>query len=244
MPLLTQRFIAGPENIPASTYAISGKSSRRRVYSSLRVPVDSARCSSPLVAATSIARCTLARHAAVLKGCTIPVLPRMLMPPSTPSRALVVCSAISTPPGTEIRARTPVSVGHPHAASPSPTASAIIRRGTRVTAGSPTAMPVPGRVTVPTPGPPAISSPWYPSGSRHTPTTISAPCVTSGSSPPSLITEQRTPSAGDTGQLRCTLSVAAPRPPGSGTDTSSGACPDSISITAALAAAAAVVPVV
>ena len=160
MPLLTQRFIAGPENIPASTYAISGKSSRRRVYSSLRVPVDSARCSSPLVAATSIARCTLARHAAVLKGCTIPVLPSMLMPPSTPSRALVVCSAISTPPGTEIRARTPVSVGHPHAASPSPTASAIIRRGTRVTAGSPTAMPVPGRVTVPTPGPPAISSPW------------------------------------------------------------------------------------
>ena len=56
--------------------------------------------------------------------------------------------------------------------------------------------------------------------------------------------EQRTPSSGCIAQLLCTLRVARPVPPGNGTDTSSGAWPDSIRITAALAAAAAVVPVV
>ena len=72
------------------------------------------------------------------------------------------------------------------------TDSIIMRRGTRVTAGSPTSIPVPGRVTVPTPGPPVMRRPEPASGSRETVAQISAPWVASGSSPPSLMTEQVT----------------------------------------------------
>jgi hypothetical protein len=49
---------------------------------------------------------------------------------------------------------------------------------------------MPGFVTLPTPSPPSISIEFgFVVSSKST--TISAPCVTSGSSPPSLITEQR-----------------------------------------------------
>jgi hypothetical protein len=50
---------------------------------------------------------TLAAHAAVENGRTMPVVPRMEMPPTMPRRALVVFSAIFSPPGTLMTTRTP-----------------------------------------------------------------------------------------------------------------------------------------
>ena len=54
---------------------------------------------------------TLAAYAAVEKGRTMPVVPRMEMPPMMPRRALVVFSAIFSPPGTLMTTRTPRSSG-------------------------------------------------------------------------------------------------------------------------------------
>ena len=66
----------------------------------------------------------------------------------------------------------------------------IIRRGTGLMAGSPTATANPGLVTRPTPSPPRrmISSSPPGDSRRQTRAPISAPLVTSGSSPASLIT--------------------------------------------------------
>jgi hypothetical protein len=61
----------------------------------------------------------------------------------------------------------------------------IIRRGAGLMAGSPGGTGSPGLVTVPTPGPARNVTP-EPAGPARTVTTISAPCVTSGSSPASL----------------------------------------------------------
>ena len=74
----------------------------------------------------------------------------------------------------------------------------------------PTVMPVPGRVTVPTPSPPTMRTP--PVGlaaSRATAAQISAPWVTSGSSPPSLTTEQVTASPAADHWQRATGKVAS-----------------------------------
>jgi hypothetical protein len=77
------------------------------------------------------------------------------------------------------------------------TASRIIRRGTGLIAGSPTASGSPALVTVPTPGPAANVTP-DPAGPGRTVERTSAPCVTSGSSPASLTTPAiATPAASD-----------------------------------------------
>jgi hypothetical protein len=60
---------------------------------------------------TFIACTTLAAQAAVENGRTMPVVPRIEMPPTIPSRALVVFSAILSPPGALITTRTPRSSG-------------------------------------------------------------------------------------------------------------------------------------
>ena len=65
---------------------------------------------SPWAAATSICWTTLARHAAVENGRTMPVVPRMEMPPTMPRRALEVLAAMASPPGTEKVTRTGRSV--------------------------------------------------------------------------------------------------------------------------------------
>src|SRR5437763_1002593 len=72
----------------------------------------------------------------------------MEMPPRIPRRSLVVLAAMASPSGTENVTRTGRSVTSARAAP-------IIRRGTGLMAGSPTASPSPGLVIVPTPGPAA-----------------------------------------------------------------------------------------
>ena len=58
--------------------------------------------SSPWAASTEIACSTLARQDAVENGRTMPVVPRIEMPPMMPSLALVVLRAIRSPSGTEM----------------------------------------------------------------------------------------------------------------------------------------------
>jgi len=65
----------------------------------------------------------------------------------------------------------------------------IIFRGVGLIAAWPISNPIQGFVTLPTPSPPSISM-EFGFGVRSKSTTNSAPCVTSGSSPASLITEQ------------------------------------------------------
>ncbi len=68
------------------------------------------------------------------------------MPPTMPRRALDVLAAMSSPPGTENVTASGASVTSARAAG-------IMRRGTGLMAGVPTARPRPGLVTVPTPAP-------------------------------------------------------------------------------------------
>jgi len=106
-------------------------------------------------------------------------------------------------------------------------------------AGMPTATGSPGRVTVPTPVPPRrmMSVPAL----RRTLALITARWVTSGSSPPSLTTAARMPSP----SFRLSrIEMVMRSPMGSSTSTLSGARPVSRCSVAALAAAAAAVPVV
>ena len=77
----------------------------------------------------------------------------------TPSRALVVLSATSSPVGTESSTTISCPDSKPWASPASKADSMIMRLGTRVTAGSPTGIPVPGDVTVPTPSPLVIVTP-------------------------------------------------------------------------------------
>ena len=69
---------------------------------SVRPPVHSTTVSSPWAASTEIACSTLARQDAVENGRTMPVVPRIEMPPMMPSLALVVLRAIFSPSGTEM----------------------------------------------------------------------------------------------------------------------------------------------
>ncbi len=190
----------------------------------------------PRSAATSIACTTLARKAAVEYGFTIPLVPRMEMPPMSPSRALMVCFAISSPWGT---LRVTVAPAKPEPASSSRTISVMFRRGTGLTAGAPTGSPSPGLVTTATPAPPRISTP----GSRRSSTsaTSSAPWVQSGSSPASLMTLHvaRGPSRSQRFSGKVTFC-----PFGRVVSMASTAAPRASTRAAALAAAAAHAPVV
>ena len=119
-------------------------------------------------------------------GTTIPVVPRIDKPPTMPSRPLSVLAASASPPGMEISIS--ASPLLPVAPATSAMASRIIARGTGLMAGSPGANGQAGaghradafagaEDVTPVPGAPS-----------RTVATISAPCVTSGSSPASLIT--------------------------------------------------------
>ena len=116
----------------------------------------------------------------------MPVVPRMDSPPTMPSRPFSVCSAISSPPGMEISTST--SPGRPSAAAASAMAVRIIARGTGLMAGSPGGIGRPG----PRHRADARAGAEHDAGARRgraAPSlTISAPCVTSGSSPASLTT--------------------------------------------------------
>ena len=217
---------------------------------SVRPPVHSTAVVSPWAASTETACSTLARQDAVENGRTMPVVPRMEMPPKMPSRALVVLRAIRSPPGTEMTTRTPDAAR----STVSPTAAAIMARGTGLMAGEPGSRPRPGLVTTPTPTPPSSS---IPGPSRQVTVAVRcAPWVTSGSSPASLTTTASARSAepGSPGGAGRPLgrgtsaqdSTGNPtrRPDGSGISTLRCTSPVRSAVAAALAAAAAQVPVV
>ena len=114
----------------------------------------------------------------------MPVVPSTDSPPTMPSRAFIVFSARRSPPGIAIVTVTSGG-GAPFASARSSSCSRIIARGAGLIAGSPTASGRPGRVTVPTPSPARKRMP-RPGAAQASSATISAPCVTSGSSPASL----------------------------------------------------------
>ena len=89
------------------------------------------------------------------------------------------------PLGTEIITLMPLCVSIAFAESK--TICSIIFFGTGLIAARPISNPSPGRVTRPTPSPPSISTRPF-SVVKDTVEHISAPCVTSGSSPASFIT--------------------------------------------------------
>jgi len=98
----------------------------------------------------------------------------------------------------------------------------------------------PARVTVPTPSPARKITP-LPAAPSRTVAQISAPCVTSGSSPASLMT----PAVAAFPSMCVMASAKLGRSPrGSATATGSGKSPVTSAAKAALAAAAAQVPVV
>ena len=171
------------------------------------------------------------------KGITIPLVPRIEIPPSMPSLGLSVLGASSSPVGTEIVILMPFLDKR----SPPILArfSRIIFLGTGFIAGRPISSPSPGFVTVPTPIPPSISMPVV--SVILTSVTISAPCVTSGSSPPSLITEHRAQSSPNSQLCRLICTIC---PLGSSTSTHSCLFWSSTAASPAVAPAAAQVPVV
>ena len=69
-------------------------------------------------------------------GFTIPLVPRMEMPPAMPSRGLKVRFPRASPSGTEITARRPPV--YPALAAALSSCSAIIRRGVELMAAAPT----------------------------------------------------------------------------------------------------------
>ena len=92
-----------------------------------------------------------------LIGSTIPVVPKIEMPPSMPNRGLKVFFASVSPSGAEITTyRPPVYPSRPQTSS---TVSWIIRRGTELMAAAPTGWSRPGLVTRPTPCPPSMTMP-------------------------------------------------------------------------------------
>src|ERR687890_418956 len=168
----------------------------------------------------------------------MPVVPRMEMPPTMPRRALVVFSAIFSPPGTLMRTRTPRWSG----SRTSSTEYEIIRRGTAFMAGPPTGSPSPGLVTRPTPSPRSSSSPG---SSRHETRAVRwAPSVTSGSSPASLMTTASAHEGPRSHRSRSNATRRCRPFPGSFTSTRACGSPLASARAAALAAAAAQVPVV
>src|SRR5918998_2616721 len=117
-----------------------------------------------------------------------------------------------------------------------------MRRGTSFIAGPPTGSPRPGLVTTPTPSPLSSSSPR--SSLHETRAVRCAPCVTSGSSPASLTTtasaqERPTSHRSTLKEMRRSSPI-----PGSFKSTVSCGSPVRRAFAAALAAAAAQVPVV
>jgi hypothetical protein len=166
----------------------------------------------------------------------MPVVPRIEIPPTIPSRRLVVFLAMRSPSGTPTTTLAPARIG----SMTSETALVIWARGTGLIAGRPTSRPSPSLVTIPTPSPPSMRMPG--SGSGKTRAVRWAPCVTSGSSPASLTT---TASAHpDPSSQRSTGKRTRLPPLGRPISTSRGPAPETRAEAAALAAAAEHVPVV
>ena len=168
----------------------------------------------------------------------MPVVPRIEMPPITPSRAFSVLRERSNPSGTEMTTETPRR--SLRSVSNSRTTPSIMARGTGFIAAEPTSRPRPGLVTLPTPTPPSSFIPGV--ASQQTVEQSSAPWVTSGSSPASLMTLAVTlPSLACsqewTAKVACT-------PIGSVIMTVAGACPLHKASSAARVAAVAQAPVV
>src|SRR5262249_21865341 len=127
-----------------------------------------------------------------------------------------------------------------HVLATSAIAAHIIWRGTGLIAGSPGGTGSPGSVTVPTPGP-ALNLTPLPVIPFRIVASTSAPWVTSGSSPASLIT----PAVAVLPPIRVTARANATSwPPGSVIWTGSGNSPVSSAAYADLVAAAAQAPVV
>src|SRR5664280_2618287 len=121
-PCSTASRIAAPVKSPTSTKQTSGRSGSSRIAAfSVRPPVASTRVRSGCAASTLTACTTLARQDAVENGRTMPVVPRIEIPPRMPSRALVVLRAIRSPSGTLRRTQTPRA----DTSTTSPTAAAI-----------------------------------------------------------------------------------------------------------------------
>src|SRR6185437_6865574 len=269
---------AAPVKSPTSTKQTSGRPGSNAIAPfSVRPPVHStsggsgACVLSACAPRTATACSTDARHDAVEKGRTMPVVPRIEMPPRMPSRRLVVLRAITSPPGTEITTRSMrSSAAGPRlssaASSASLTARSIIARGTGLIAGPPISRPRPGLVTTPTPSPPssciapparlialafcaatpAPATPLAPSR-QETVAVRCAPWVTSGSSPASLTTTAcHVPGLSSSQRSTGNVMRCAHRPslPGNETSTRAAGSPDTRAHVAAFAAAAEQVPVV
>ena len=147
--------------------------------------------SRPAARATDKAASMVSLYAWCDSGRTIPLVPRMERPPSTPSRGLSVFLARVSPSVTKTSTSTRLSLPVSQASSTSSTAHWIICLGTGLMAGSPTFTGSPGLVTSPTPSPAlyTISVLAFVGPRIRTRAPISAPWVTSGSSPASLTTE-------------------------------------------------------
>src|SRR6202453_2748561 len=155
-----------------------------------------------------------------------------------PARPYSVLSAILAPPGPEIS--TAASSPTPYCAATSAILARIIARGAGLIAGSPGGSGSPGRGTVPTPSPARKLTP-APGGCRRTVATISAACVTAGSSPASLTI----PALAQSSLISWVASAnSGRRPLGSATGTGSGNTPPTSASNAARAAPAAQAPVV
>jgi hypothetical protein len=168
----------------------------------------------------------------------MPVVPRMLIPPSMPRRGFQVCLASSAPLSTAMV--TSKSTGEPWAAAASISTPLIIWRGTGLMAGAPGGTGRPGLVTVPTPSPAWNRMP-EPGGAGATRVRIVARWVTSGSSPASLMTA----ASAQPGPVAVSaISKEGVSPRGRVMVTLGGKPPPRSARTAALAAAVAQAPVV
>ncbi|MNL20083.1 hypothetical protein D3C87_1413140 [compost metagenome] len=179
---LRRYFSMPPIKSPMSISAVSGRPYTACPAFSEVLPVAPSRWVQPVARATSMPRQMEWIHAEQENGMTMPVVPRMEMPPTIPSLPFRVFSAIFSPSRTEIS--TSKSASSP---ATSRMAVSIILRGTGLIAGSPGGRGNPGRVMVPTPFP-ALKVMPLPGFPRRTVLSISAPWVTSGSSPASLTT--------------------------------------------------------
>ena len=168
----------------------------------------------------------------------MPVVPRMEMPPTIPSLGFHVCLASFSPLRTEMVMST--SGVKPYSCARLSTTSRINWRGTGLMAGSPTGIGNPGRVTIPTPSPAKKRTP-APEGPNRTEERMSAPWVTSGSSPASLMIPASAKSSSRRSQSSANEGVC---PLGSLIDTGSGKREETKAQRAALVAAVAQAPVV
>ena len=142
---------------------------------------------------TDISLWILCIHASAEKGFTMPLVPTMEMPSTTPTRGLNVLAPTSLPKGTVMVTIAPLSCGNKGCRF-----SRIIRWGVSLMAGPPIGNPNPGSVTLPTPSPPRIRISWCGSSVSTTSACISKPSVISGSSPACLMTVAVFPSTRST----------------------------------------------